>query len=229
MKAITGVPIKFMGHGEKTSDLDVFHPDRMAQRILGMGDVVSLVEKAQEAFDEKESAKFDEQMRAGKFDFEMMLGQMRQVKKLGSLGGLMKMMPGGHNLNLGEKEEKKMKQTEAIILSMTLKERRNPDLLNGSRRLRIAKGSGVPASEVNAVIKQFNGMREMMDMLKGGMNSGKGKEMMRQMQAMQRSGGMPGLPGGGGMPGLGGPGAGMRGGIPKGGMPGFGGPRKGFR
>lgn len=217
MKAITGVPIKFMGHGEKAGDFEVFHPDRMAQRILGMGDVVSLVEKAQEAFDEKESEKFEAQMREGRFDFEMMLGQMRQVKKLGSLGGLMKMMPGGHNLSIGEKEEKKMKRTEAIILSMTTKERRNPDLLNGSRRLRIAKGAGVPASEVNELLKQFNGMREMMAMFKGGPGSGKMKEIMRQAEAMQRSGKMP--------PGLGGGmGAGMRGlpggGMPRGGFPG---------
>ena len=215
MKAITGVPIKFMGHGEKTADLDVFHPDRMAQRILGMGDVVSLVEKAQEALDQKESERLEAEMRAGKFDFELMLGQMRQVKRLGSLGGLMKMMPGGHNLNLGDKEEAKMKRTEAIILSMTVKERRNPDILNGSRRARIARGAGVPASEVNALVKQFTQMREMMEMFKGGPNSGKMKELMRQAQAMQRSGKMP--------PGLGG-----GGGMPRGGFPGFGGGRGGF-
>lgn len=211
MKAITGVPVKFMGLGEKTTDLDVFHPDRMAQRILGMGDVVSLVEKAQEALDEKEAARIEAEMRSGKFDFETMLAQMRQVKRLGSLGGLMKMMPGGHNLNIGEKEEAKMRRTEAIILSMTAKERRNPDVLNGSRRARIARGSGVSPAEVNALVKQFNQMREMMEMFRGGPGSGKMKELMRQAQAMQRSGKMP--------PGLGG------GGFPKGGFPGFGGRR----
>lgn len=215
MKAITGVPIKFMGLGEKTGDFEVFHPDRMAQRILGMGDVVSLVERAQENIDQKEAERLAEKMKKADFDLEDMLAQMNQMKKLGSLGGLMKMMPGGHNLNIGEKEEKQMKRTEAIILSMTREERRKPDIINGSRRHRIAKGSGVNASEVNALLKQFNGMRDMMKMLKGGMKGGKGKEMMRQIEAMQRSGGkgLPGM-GGGGMPG------GGRGGFP-GGFPKF--------
>lgn len=217
MKAITGVPIKFMGLGEKAADFDVFHPDRMAQRILGMGDVVSLVEKAQDAIDEKEAARMAEKMKNADFDLEDMLAQMNQMKKLGSLGGLMKMMPGGHNLNLGDKEEKQMKRTESIILSMTRQERRKPDIINGSRRHRIAKGAGVQVSEVNALLKQFNGMRDMMKMLKGGMKGGKMKEMMRQVESMQRSGkGLPGQ-GGGGFPGL--PGGG-RGGMPGGGFPG---------
>ena len=201
MKAITGVPIKFMGLGEKAGDFDVFHPDRMAQRILGMGDVVSLVEKAQEAIDQKEAERLAEKMKKADFDLEDMLAQMRQMKKLGSLGGLMKMMPGGHNLNIGDKEEKQMKRTEALILSMTPAERRKPDIINGSRRHRIAKGAGVPVSELNVMLKNFNGMRDMMRMLKGGMKGGKMKEMMRQAEAMARKGGMPkGLGGPGGFP-----------------------------
>ncbi len=207
MKAITGVPIKFMGLGEKTGDFDVFHPDRMAQRILGMGDVVSLVEKAQEAIDQKEAERLAEKMKKADFDLEDMLAQMRQMKKLGSLGGLMKMMPGGHNLNIGDKEEKQMKRTEALILSMTPAERRKPDIINGSRRHRIAKGAGVPVSELNVMLKNFNGMRDMMRMLKGGMKGGKGRELMRQAEAMARKGGMP--------KGLGGPGGFPGGGFPK--------------
>ncbi len=213
MKAITGVPIKFMGLGEKAGDFDVFHPDRMAQRILGMGDVVSLVEKAQEAIDQKEAERLAEKMKKADFDLEDMLAQMRQMKKLGSLGGLMKMMPGGHNLNIGDKEEKQMKRTEALILSMTLEERRKPDIINGSRRHRIAKGAGVPVSELNVMLKNFNGMRDMMRMLKGGMKGGKMKEMMRQAEAMARKGGMP--------KGLGGPGGFPGGGFPGGGFPKF--------
>lgn len=201
MKAITGVPIKFMGLGEKTGDFDVFHPDRMAQRILGMGDVVSLVEKAQEAIDQKEAERLAEKMKKADFDLEDMLAQMRQMKKLGSLGGLMKMMPGGHNLNIGDKEEKQMKRTEALILSMTPAERRKPDIINGSRRHRIAKGAGVPVSELNVMLKNFNGMRDMMRMLKGGLKGGKGRELMRQAEAMARKGGMPKGLGGGGFPG----------------------------
>ena len=213
MKAITGVPIKFMGLGEKAGDFDVFHPDRMAQRILGMGDVVSLVEKAQEAIDQKEAERLAEKMKKADFDLEDMLAQMRQMKKLGSLGGLMKMMPGGHNLNIGDKEEKQMKRTEALILSMTPAERRKPDIINGSRRHRIAKGAGVPVSELNVMLKNFNGMRDMMRMLKGGMKGGKMKEMMRQAEAMARKGGMP--------KGLGGPGGFPGGGFPGGGFPKF--------
>lgn len=217
MKAITGVPIRFMGHGEKTGDFELFHADRMAQRILGMGDVVSLVEKAQEVIDEKEAARMAEKMKNADFDLDDMLAQMRQMKKLGSLGGLMKMMPGGHNLNIGDKEEQRMKRTEALILSMTPAERRKPEIINGSRRHRISKGAGVPVSELNAMLKQFSGMREMMKMLKGGMKGGKMKEMMRQAEAMQRKGGgMKGLPGGGGgFPGGGFPGGGFPGGFPK--------------
>lgn len=223
MKAITGVPIKFMGTGEKPHDFEVFHADRMAQRILGMGDVVSLVEKAQEAIDEESAAKLAEKMQRADFNFEDFLQQMQQVKKMGSLGGLMKMMPGMGNMQFGEDEEKKMKHTEAMILSMTPQERQNPRLLNGSRRKRIADGSGRGVRDVNALMKQFDQMRKMMKMMRGQ----KGQRMMKQMEATGQmpagpGGGMPGLGGGGGggLPGLGG---GMGGLGSGGGFPGLGG------
>jgi signal recognition particle subunit SRP54 len=191
MKSVTGVPIRYMGTGEKSSDFDAFHPDRMAQRILGMGDVVSLVEKAQEVVDHKEAERLAEKMKKSDFDLEDFLSQMQQMKKMGPLGDIMKMMPGMGNVQVGAKEEKMLGKTEAIVLSMTKKERRNPDILNGSRRLRIAKGSGTQVSDVNALIKQFSQMREMMRMMKGG----KGKELMRRMGQM--GGGRGGMPGGG--------------------------------
>lgn len=167
IKTVSGAPIKFAGVGEKLEDLDVFHPDRMAQRILGMGDVVSLVEKAQEVVDEKEAMRMAEKLRKAEFDLEDFLAQMRQIKKLGSMGSLLKMIPGLSGVQIGEREEKKMKQTEAIILSMTPQERQNPNILNARRRLRIAKGSGTEVRDVNSLIKQFEQMRKIMKMMKG--------------------------------------------------------------
>lgn len=198
MKAITGVPIKFMGTGEKVDDFDAFHPDRMAQRILGMGDVVSLVERAQETVDEEEAERLAKKMQSADFNLEDMLAQMRQVKKMGSLGGLMKMMPGMNGIEIGDKEESQMKRTEAIILSMTPHERQMPRLLNGSRRKRIADGSGVEVKDVNQLLKQFQQMQKMMKMMRGK----KGKKMMKKMEAM--GGGMPGMGGSSSLPGLGG-------------------------
>lgn len=191
MKAVTGVPIRYIGTGEKSGDFDVFYPERMSQRILGMGDVVSLVEKAKEVVDQKEAERLAEKMRKADFDLEDFLAQMAQMKKMGPLGDIMKMMPGMGNVQVGAREEKMLGKTEAIILSMTLKERRKPDILNASRRARIAKGSGTQVSDVNALIKQFTQMREMMRMMKGG----KGKELMRRMGQM--GGGRGGFPGGG--------------------------------
>ncbi len=188
MKQVTGVPIKFMGTGEKVDDFDVFHPDRMAQRILGMGDVVSLVEKAQETIDEQDAEKMAEKLRRADFNFADMLQQFRQVKKMGNLGSLMGMMPGMSRMKFGDEEERKMARTEAIILSMTPQERENPRLLNGSRRLRIANGSGVAVRDVNALIKQHGQMRKMMRMMKGK----KGRRMMEQMKG-QGMGGLPGM------------------------------------
>ncbi len=190
MKTVTGVPIRYVGTGEKSSDFDTFYPERMAQRILGMGDVVSLVEKAKEVVDQKEAERLAEKMRKTDFDLEDFLAQMGQMKKMGPLGDIMKMMPGMGNVQVGAREEKMLGKTEAIILSMTLKERRKPDILNGSRRARIAKGSGTQVSDVNALIKQFSQMRDMMRMMKGG----KGKEMMRRLGQM--GGGRGGFPGG---------------------------------
>ncbi|MDG2256006.1 MAG: signal recognition particle protein [Opitutaceae bacterium] len=196
MKQITGVPIKFAGTGEKLEDFDLFHSDRMASRILGMGDVVSLVEKAQEQIDEKEAEKMASRMMAADFNFEDMLNQFRQVKKLGSMQSIMGMMPGMSGMKMDGKAENQMKQSEAIILSMTFKERRAPNVLNASRRNRIAKGSGVKISQVNQLIKQHMQMKKMMKKLNGG---GKMKKMMKQMKAQGMDPSqMPQMPGGGG-------------------------------
>jgi signal recognition particle subunit SRP54 len=188
IKSITGVPIKFVGTGEKTADFDIFYPDRLASRILGMGDVVSLVEKAAEVIDQKEAERMAEKMKKADFTLEDFLAQMQQIKKLGSLGGIMGMMPGMSGMKIDEgAAESGMKRTEAIIFSMTFQERRKPAVLNGSRRLRIANGAGVKVVEVNQLLKQFQQMQEMMKMMRGGGS----KKMMRQMEQMQRQGKMP--------------------------------------
>ena len=191
IKSVTGVPIKFTGTGEKTGDFEVFHPDRLASRILGMGDVVSLVERAQEHIDEKDAERMAEKMRKADFNLEDFLAQMQQVKKMGSMQSIMGMMPGMSGMQLPDDTEKQMKRTEAIIQSMTIQERRKPQLLNGNRRLRIANGAGVKVLEVNQLIKQFQQMQKMMKMLKGG----GAKKMMRQMEAMKGKGGPGGFPG----------------------------------
>lgn len=198
MKAIAQVPIKFLGTGEKVGDLEVFHPDRLAGRILGMGDVVSLVEKAQDTIDEDEAQRMAEKMQRAEFNFEDFLSQMQAVKKMGSIGGLMKMMPGMSNVQVGDKEEKKLKHTEALIQSMTPQERQNPQLLNGSRRARISRGAGLPVKDLNALIKQFQQMKKMMRMMKGP----KARKMMKKMQ--KSGGGMPDMPDLGNLGGMGG-------------------------
>ncbi len=189
IKSITGVPIKFVGTGEKTGDFDTFYPDRLASRILGMGDVVSLVERAQETIDQKEAEKMAETMRKGEFNLEDFLAQMQQVKKMGSMQSLIGMMPGMSGMELPAGADKQMARTEAIIKSMTRQERRKPDLLNGSRRKRIADGAGVKIVEVNQLLKQFQQMQQMMKMMRGG----GAKKMMRQMEAMKGKGGFPGM------------------------------------
>ena len=189
IKTITGVPIKFVGTGEKTADFEPFYPDRLASRILGMGDVVSLVEKAQEAIDQKDAEKMAEKLRKADFNLEDFLAQMQQVKKLGSMQSILGMMPGMSGVQLPDDSEKQMARTEAIIKSMTIQERRKPEILNGSRRKRIADGSGTKIVEVNQLLKQFQQMQQMMKMMKGG----GGKKMMRQMEAMRRSGNFPGM------------------------------------
>lgn len=184
MRQVTGCPVKFIGVGEKTDQLEVFHPDRMAQRILGMGDVVSLVEKASQEIDEKEAMNMMRRLEQNKFDFNDFLGQLRFMKKLGPLEGLLGMIPGmGKLKGMPGVDDKRMKHVEAIILSMTPKERSRPEVLNGSRRKRIAKGAGRPVVEINQLLKQFEMMRKLM----------KNKGAMAQM-----AGGLFG--GGGGMP-----------------------------
>lgn len=189
IKSVTGVPIKFVGTGEKTGDFEVFHPDRLASRILGMGDVVSLVEKAQETIDQKEAERMAEKMRKADFNLEDFLAQMQQVKKMGSMQSILGMMPGMSGVELPGDADKQMKRTEAIILSMTPQERRKPAILNGNRRIRIANGAGVKVVEVNQLMKQFEQMQKLMKMMKGGNQ----KKLMRQMEAMRGKGGMPGF------------------------------------
>lgn len=189
IKSVTGVPIKFIGTGEKTTDFETFHPDRLASRILGMGDVVSLVEKAQEAIDQKEAERMAEKLKKAEFDLEDFLAQMQQVKKLGSMQSILGMMPGMGNVQIPEGADKQMARTEAIIKSMTRQERQKPEILNGSRRQRIANGAGVKIVEVNQLLKQFQQMQKMMKMFKGG----GAKKMMRQMEMMKGKGGFPGM------------------------------------
>ncbi|MBK7804947.1 MAG: signal recognition particle protein [Saprospiraceae bacterium] len=184
IKYAVGKPIKFVSSGEKLETLDVFYPDRMAQRILGMGDIVSFVEKAQEQFDEKEAERLEKKIRKNKFDFNDFLGQLNQIKRMGDVKSLMNMIPGMSKLTKDINiDDKAFGKVEAIILSMTPKERGNPELLNMSRKKRIADGSGKSIHEINMFIKQFDQMRKMMQMMS------KGKGMDKFMQ------GMPNMPG----------------------------------
>jgi len=167
IKHLTGIPIKFAGVGEKLSDLDIFHSDRMADRILGMGDIVSLAEKVAEEVDQKEARKEAEKMMNGRFTLDDMLVQMKRIKKLGSLGGLAKLIPGMPTITEEQAEagEKEMKNLEAIINSMTPEERENPSILKNSRKVRIAKGSGKTNADINRVLKKYEQMQEMMKRL----------------------------------------------------------------
>ena len=171
IKAVTGQPILYVGMGEKLSDLEQFHPDRMASRILGMGDVLTLIEKAGAELDEEKAREMTKKISKAQFDFDDYLESMKQMKKMGGLSSILGMMPGLNAKQLdqidSEENEKKMKQIEAIILSMTAKERRNPDLLNPSRKRRIAAGAGVDISEVNRMVKQFEQTRKMMKQIPG--------------------------------------------------------------
>jgi signal recognition particle subunit SRP54 len=188
IKAIVNKPIKFVGTGEKMDALDVFYPSRMADRILGMGDVVSLVERAQEQFDEEEARKLQKKILKDQFDFNDFLGQLQQIKKMGNVKDLMGMIPGmGKAMKDVDVPDDAFKGIEAIILSMTPKERSNPGLLNTSRKNRIAKGSGTSVQEVNKLIKQFEDMRKMMKMMSNPRN------MMGMMSKMKGMGGMPGM------------------------------------
>ncbi len=182
IKYTVNKPIKFMSSGEKMDTLDIFYPERMAQRILGMGDITSLVEKAQAQFDEAEAKKLEKKIRKNQFDFEDFLTQIQQIKKMGNLKDLMGMIPGmGKSLKDVDIKDDAFKGVEAIIQSMTLIERRNPDLLSPSRKARIAKGAGKNINEINAFIKQFDQMKQMMKMMNG------------QMPGAGLGGRMPGL------------------------------------
>lgn len=178
IRAVTGKPILYIGMGEKLSDLEQFYPDRMASRILGMGDILTMIEKAQESIDEEQSKKMVQKMKKNQFDFEDYLESMRQMKKMGGIGALLSMMPGMGGAQMKQLEdavdEKKMARIEAMILSMTVKERQNPSILNPSRKRRIANGAGVDISEVNRLVKQFEQSRKMMKQMPGLMG-GKGK------------------------------------------------------
>ncbi len=170
MRAVTGVPIKFMGVGEKPDAFEPFHPDRLASRILGMGDVMTLIEKAQSEFDEKEATRTAERMLSSRFDLEDFLGQIHQIKKMGPLGELLKMIPGYNQISKDmspELTEGQMKRTEAIISSMTRKERRDPNLLNASRKRRVARGSGTEVQNVNDLLRQFKQAQTMMKQIQG--------------------------------------------------------------
>ncbi|MBE7175557.1 MAG: signal recognition particle protein [Mucilaginibacter polytrichastri] len=185
IKSVVNKPIKFIGTGEKMEAIDVFHPDRMASRILGMGDVVSLVERAQQQFDEKEAIALQKKIRKNKFDFNDFLSQIQQIKKMGNMGDLMKMIPGvGKMMKDVEVGDDAFKSIEAIIHSMTPYERENPDSINQSRRTRIANGSGNKLEEVNRLIKQFDDMRKVMKQMS---NPAAMAGMMRQMQRMGRN------------------------------------------
>ena len=176
VRHVTGKPIKFIGVGEKLDAIEAFHPDRMASRILGMGDVLSLIEKAEQAFDEKQAAELEKKMREATFTLDDFLDQFAQLKKMGNLDSLMGMIPG---MNAGQLkdakiDEKQLARTEAIIHSMTRREREKPDIINASRKIRIAKGSGTTVEDVNKLLKQFDGVRKMMKQL----SSGSGKRNM---------------------------------------------------
>ncbi|MFQ3336733.1 MAG: signal recognition particle subunit SRP54 [Flavobacteriales bacterium] len=188
IKSVVNKPIKFIGTGEKMEALDVFHPSRMADRILGMGDVVSLVEKVQQQFDEEEAKKLQAKIAKNKFDFNDFLGQLQQIKKMGNMKDLIGMIPGASKqMKDTDIDENAFKGIEAIILSMTPHERENPTVLNGTRKQRLAKGSGTNIQEVNKLLKQFKDTSKMMQM----MNNKKGMMgMMKQMKQMQKGGGM---------------------------------------
>ncbi|NRB74009.1 MAG: signal recognition particle protein, partial [Verrucomicrobiales bacterium] len=179
MRSVTHQPIKFVGVGEKLSDFEAFVPDRMAGRILGMGDVVGLVERAAEAIDEEEALRMAEKMKKASFDFDDFLAQMRMMNKMGGMTSILGMMPGmGDKLKGVNLDEKRMKHVEAIVLSMTPKERSRPEIIKASRRKRIAAGSGTSVTQVNSLLKQFGQMRKMMR------NKGKMNQMMKQMGGM---------------------------------------------
>ncbi|MBR4950171.1 MAG: signal recognition particle protein [Clostridia bacterium] len=174
VKFVTGKPIKFMGTGEKLTDIEPFFPDRMASRILGMGDVLTLIEKAQKSFDEKQAAEFEQKFRKNSFTLTDLLNQMHQMKNMGSMSDILGMMPGGANLKNVQVDEKALGKTEAIIYSMTPEERENPSIINSSRKKRIAQGSGTKVEDINRLLKQFEQSKKLMKMMTGGAGKRRG-------------------------------------------------------
>ena len=193
VKAVTGKPIKFAGMGEKLEDIEPFHPDRMASRILGMGDMLTLIEKAEKAFDAKKAAEMEEKLKSNRFTLQDFYEQMVQLKSMGSMQDILSQIPGAGNMKDLKVDEKAMVRTEAIILSMTPKERENPDIIGASRKKRIAAGAGVRVEDVNKLLKSFEQMRKLIRQFSG---PGMGKKMKR----MKGMGGLGGF--GGGFPGL---------------------------
>lgn len=191
VRAVTGKPIKFAGIGEKLEDIETFHPDRMASRILGMGDMLSLIEKAEKAFDAEKAAKLEENLKSNKFTLQDFYDQMVQLKSMGSMQDLLAQMPGGGALKNVQVDEKAMSRTEAIILSMTPKERENPNIIGASRKKRIANGAGVKVEDVNRLLKSFDQMKAMIKKFSG---PGAGKKMKR-MRGFGGMGGFGGFPG----------------------------------
>ena len=182
VKAVTGKPILFASTGEKLGDFERFHPDRMAQRILGMGDVLSFIEKAEQQVDQDEAAELERKLRKNQFTLEDFLDQLKKIRRMGPLTSLLGMIPGlaGHQLSKMNVDEKELDRVEAIVLSMTPYERRHPELIKGSRRLRIAKGSGTTVQQVNQLVKQFDQMRKMMRGIQQGKMPDLGQIMRRR-------------------------------------------------
>ena len=189
VRAVTGKPVKFVGVGEKLEDIEPFHPDRMASRILGMGDVLSLIEKAEKAYDEKKAAEMEEKLKSNKFTLQDFYEQMVQMRSMGSMQDILAQLPGGGSLKNIQLDEKAMAHTEAIILSMTLKERENPSIIGASRKKRIAAGAGLKVEDVNRLLKSFDQMRAMIKQFSG---PGAGKKMKR-MRGLGGFGGFPGF------------------------------------
>ncbi len=193
IKSVTGKPIRYIGTGEKLDALELFHPDRVASRILGMGDVLTLVEKAQEVYDEKQAKQFEKKFLKNKFDLDDFLSQLRQIKKMGSVSDLVAMIPGMGKLAGTQVDEKRFVRVEAVLCSMTAQERRQPKIIDGSRRRRVALGSGTSLQEVNQVLRQFEQMQKMMKQVSGMAGKAGGLKQLQRM--VQQRGGMPGMPG----------------------------------
>ena len=191
VRAVTGKPVKFVGVGEKLEDIEPFHPDRMASRILGMGDVLSLIEKAEKAYDAKKAAEMEEKLKSNRFTLQDFYDQLVQMKSMGSMQDILAQMPGGANLKNINVDEKAMSRTEAILHSMTPKERENPSIIGASRKKRIAAGAGVKVEDVNRLLKSFEQMRSLIRQFSG---PGAGKKMKR-MRGMGGLGGFGGMKG----------------------------------